>query len=109
MVTSNVRASDPAIGFGGYCARGSPVGHQDGEAVRGRTVGEVTGHRLILRDGWASFVGVDPLPMRHGLTMGELGHWFIATPSRLFAASGPTTRCGATSPTSTSTTGWRST
>jgi uncharacterized protein YbbC (DUF1343 family) len=34
---------------------------------------------LTLRDGWESFVGAGLLPMRHGLTMGELGHWFIAT------------------------------
>ncbi|GAB2877824.1 DUF1343 domain-containing protein [Uliginosibacterium flavum] len=33
---------------------------------------------LRLREGWESFVGAGPLPMRHGLTMGELGHWFIA-------------------------------
>jgi uncharacterized protein YbbC (DUF1343 family) len=33
----------------------------------------------LLRDGWESFVGAGPLPMRHGLTMGELGHWFVAT------------------------------
>jgi len=32
---------------------------------------------LILRPGWESFVGAGPLPMRHGLTLGELGHWFI--------------------------------
>jgi uncharacterized protein YbbC (DUF1343 family) len=32
----------------------------------------------ILRAGWESFVGAGPLPMRHGLTMGELGHWFVA-------------------------------
>jgi uncharacterized protein YbbC (DUF1343 family) len=32
---------------------------------------------LTLRDGWQSFVGAGPMPMRHGLTMGELGHWFI--------------------------------
>jgi len=32
---------------------------------------------LTLRDGWESFVGAGPMPMRHGLTMGELGHWFI--------------------------------
>ena len=32
---------------------------------------------LTLRPGWESFVGAGPLPMRHGLTMGELGHWFI--------------------------------
>jgi uncharacterized protein YbbC (DUF1343 family) len=34
---------------------------------------------LTLRGGWESFVGAGPLPMRHGLTMGELGRWFIAT------------------------------
>jgi uncharacterized protein YbbC (DUF1343 family) len=32
---------------------------------------------LTLRDGWESFVGAGPMPMRHGLTLGELGHWFI--------------------------------
>jgi uncharacterized protein YbbC (DUF1343 family) len=34
---------------------------------------------LTLRQGWESFVGAGPMPMRHGMTMGELGHWFIAT------------------------------
>ena len=34
---------------------------------------------LTLLPGWESFVGAGPLPMRHGLTMGELGHWFIDT------------------------------
>ena len=34
---------------------------------------------LRLRDGWESFVGAGPLPMRHGLTMGELGRWFVRT------------------------------
>ncbi|HWU26644.1 MAG TPA: DUF1343 domain-containing protein [Rhizomicrobium sp.] len=33
---------------------------------------------LRLRPGWESFVGSAPLPMRHGLTLGELGLWFIA-------------------------------
>lgn len=33
---------------------------------------------LTLRAGWESFVGAGPLPMRHGLTMGELGQWFVA-------------------------------
>ena len=31
-----------------------------------------------LLPGWESFVGAGPMPMRHGLTMGELGQWFIA-------------------------------
>lgn len=34
---------------------------------------------LTLRPGWESFVGAGPMPMRHGLTMGELARWFIAT------------------------------
>lgn len=34
---------------------------------------------LTLRDGWESFVGAGAMPMRHGMTMGELGQWFIAT------------------------------
>lgn len=32
---------------------------------------------LTLRRGWESFVGAGPLPMRHGLTLGELGLWFV--------------------------------
>jgi len=32
---------------------------------------------LCLRAGEESFVGAAPMPMRHGLTMGEIGHWFI--------------------------------
>jgi uncharacterized protein YbbC (DUF1343 family) len=34
---------------------------------------------LTLRPGWESLVGAGPMPMRHGLTMGEMGLWFIAT------------------------------
>jgi uncharacterized protein YbbC (DUF1343 family) len=34
---------------------------------------------LTLRSGWESFVGAGPLPMRHGLTLGELGLWFVRT------------------------------
>src|SRR5260370_1332452 len=34
---------------------------------------------LTLRSGWQSFVGAGPLPMRHGLTLGELGLWFVRT------------------------------
>src|SRR5215470_11466018 len=32
---------------------------------------------LLLRPGWESFVGAGPLPMRHGLTLGELANWFV--------------------------------
>ena len=31
----------------------------------------------VLRPGWESFVGAGPMPMRHGMTLGEMGHWFI--------------------------------
>ena len=34
---------------------------------------------LRLRAGWESFVGAGPLPMRHGLTLGELAQWFVQT------------------------------
>jgi len=32
---------------------------------------------LRLRSGWESFVGAGPMPMRHGLTMGELALWLV--------------------------------
>src|SRR2546426_11860565 len=32
---------------------------------------------LRLRDGWESFVGAGPLPMRHGLTLGEIARWLV--------------------------------
>jgi uncharacterized protein YbbC (DUF1343 family) len=35
----------------------------------------VEGTRLLA--GWESFVGAGPLPMRHGLTLGEAARWFI--------------------------------
>jgi uncharacterized protein YbbC (DUF1343 family) len=34
---------------------------------------------LTLRPGWESFVGAGALPMRHGLTLGELARWFVVT------------------------------
>lgn len=34
---------------------------------------------LRLHFGWESFVGAGPLPMRHGLTLGELARWFVKT------------------------------
>jgi uncharacterized protein YbbC (DUF1343 family) len=33
---------------------------------------------LRLRPGWESFVGAGSLPMRHGLTLGELAGWFVS-------------------------------
>jgi uncharacterized protein YbbC (DUF1343 family) len=34
---------------------------------------------MTLRSGWESFVGAGPMPMRHGLTLGELARWFVRT------------------------------
>ena len=34
---------------------------------------------FLLENGWESFVGAGRIPMRHGLTMGEMGAWFIST------------------------------
>ena len=31
----------------------------------------------LLQPGWESFVGAGPMVMRHGLTLGEMGRWFI--------------------------------
>lgn len=39
------------------------------------------GRRLegtILEPGWESFVGVAPILMRHGLTLGEFARWYVA-------------------------------
>ena len=33
---------------------------------------------LTLRAGWESFVGAGAMPMRHGLTLGELARWFVS-------------------------------
>src|SRR6188474_2993005 len=37
----------------------------------------VEGTKLLA--GWESFVGAGPIPMRHGLTLGELARWFVNT------------------------------
>jgi uncharacterized protein YbbC (DUF1343 family) len=37
----------------------------------------VEGLRLI--EGQESFVGAGPMPMRHGMTLGEMGRWFVET------------------------------
>lgn len=33
---------------------------------------------LRLRSGWESFVGAADMPMRHGMTLGEMAAWFVA-------------------------------
>jgi len=34
---------------------------------------------LLLQPPWESFVGAGAMPMRHGLTLGELARWFVHT------------------------------
>ncbi|HUG45415.1 MAG TPA: DUF1343 domain-containing protein [Sphingomicrobium sp.] len=53
-------------------AHGKPVWVLDRPNPAGRPA-----EGLILREGWESFVGAGPIPMRHGLTLGELGRWFV--------------------------------
>src|SRR3989442_4717893 len=53
-------------------ARGKAVWVLDRPNPVGRPV-----EGLRLRAGWESFVGAGPLPMRHGLTLGEAAAWFV--------------------------------
>jgi uncharacterized protein YbbC (DUF1343 family) len=53
-------------------ARGKTVWVLDRPNPVGRPV-----EGMRLRPGWESFVGAGPLPMRHGLTVGELALWFV--------------------------------
>src|SRR5215831_11226611 len=55
-------------------ARGKAVWILDRPNPAGRPV-----EGLSLRPGWERFVGAGALPMRHGLTMGELARWFVTT------------------------------
>jgi len=56
----------------GAARRGKAVWVLDRPNPAGRPV-----EGLTLRPGWESFVGAGPMPMRHGLTLGEMGHWFV--------------------------------
>ena len=51
---------------------------------------------LTLRAGWESFVGAGPLPMRHGLTLGELGPGLSQRSSSMSTIA--SSRCKAGSP-----------
>src|SRR5690242_16414140 len=62
------------------CDRPNPIG---GQAVEGAT----------LRRGWESFVGLFPIPMRHGMTIGEIAKLFndafgIGAPLEIVAMEG---------------------
>src|SRR5690606_19715387 len=45
---------------------------------RPNPVGGARREGAILRPGFESFVGLHPVPLRHGLTMGELARWLVA-------------------------------
>ncbi|MCD2323847.1 DUF1343 domain-containing protein [Sphingomonas sp. IC-56] len=53
-------------------AHGKEVWVLDRPNLAGRPV-----EGLTLLPGWESFVGAGPMPMRHGMTLGEMGRWFI--------------------------------
>jgi uncharacterized protein YbbC (DUF1343 family) len=53
-------------------AQGKSVWALDRPNPAGRPVEGTT-----LLPGQESFVGAGPMPMRHGLTLGEMGHWFV--------------------------------
>jgi uncharacterized protein YbbC (DUF1343 family) len=54
-------------------ASGKSVWVLDRPNPAGRTI-----EGTILEPGWESFVGVAPLIMRHGLTLGEFARWYVA-------------------------------
>lgn len=45
---------------------------------RPNPVGGVVREGPVLREGFESFVGLHPVPLRHGLTAGELARWLVA-------------------------------
>ena len=53
-------------------ARGKSVWVLDRPNPAGRPI-----EGTLLEPGWESFVGAAPMPMRHGLTMGEMGRYFV--------------------------------
>jgi len=54
-------------------ATGKSIWILDRPNPAGRTV-----EGTILEPGWESFIGLGPLLMRHGLTLGEFARWYIA-------------------------------
>jgi uncharacterized protein YbbC (DUF1343 family) len=70
---------------------------------------------LRLREGWESFVGAGPIPMRHGLTLGSSSststtrssRWKAGSPMRHPAMAGPSTNAsGSTRARTPRTSGW---
>ena len=55
-------------------ARRKPVWILDRPNPAGRPI-----EGLLLDPDWESFVGAGATPMRHGLTIGEMARWFVAT------------------------------
>lgn len=46
---------------------------------RPNPVGGLKREGILLRPGFESFVGLHPIPLRHGLTAGELARWLVGT------------------------------
>ena len=69
--------------YGATLARVMAVAAEVGVKVvvldRPNPIGGLQVEGNILRPQWASFVGPYPLPMRHGLTLGELARYYNAT------------------------------
>lgn len=57
-------------------ARGKSVWVLDRPNPAGRPI-----EGTILEAGWESFIGLGPLIMRHGLTLGEIARWYVAEKS----------------------------
>jgi uncharacterized protein YbbC (DUF1343 family) len=57
-------------------ARGKSVWVLDRPNPAGRPI-----EGTILEPGWESFVGLGPIIMRHGLTLGEFARWYVAAKS----------------------------
>jgi uncharacterized protein YbbC (DUF1343 family) len=62
-------------------AAAAPVGVKVAVLDRPNPIGGTQVEGNLLKPEWASFVGPYPLPMRHGLSLGELARYYNATQS----------------------------
>lgn len=60
-------------------AAAAPLGVKVAVLDRPNPIGGVQVEGNLLKPEWASLVGPYPLPMRHGLTLGELAHYYNVT------------------------------
>ena len=54
--------------------------------ARSAQSGRPAGRGSSLQPGWESFVGAAAMPMRHGLTLGELARWFVRRAAWMWSA-----------------------